>query len=78
MSSHPYYPVDARIPGYSPNEASLLTILASAAAASAALLGATLAGISLTRPNLRKADRVAILWFVLCMKTFRRPHLRDR
>lgn len=66
--NHPYYPVDAQIPGYSPNGTSLLTLLASGAAASAALLGVTLVGISLTRPNLRKADRVAILWFVLCMK----------
>ncbi|RJE24399.1 EBP domain protein [Aspergillus sclerotialis] len=64
MATHPYYPLDAQIPGYSPNESPLLTILATAAAASAALLGITLA-ISFLRPNLSKADRFAILWFVL-------------
>ena len=64
--AHPYYPLDAQIPGYSPNESSLLAILATAAAASAALLGTTLA-VSFIRPNLSKPDRFAILWFVLCM-----------
>lgn len=77
--NHPYYPVDAQIPGYSPNGASLLTLLACAAAASAALLGVTWAGISLTRANnLRKADRVAILWFVLCMKELTSLHPSSR
>ncbi|RAL05233.1 EXPERA domain-containing protein [Aspergillus ibericus CBS 121593] len=62
---HPYYPLDAQIDGYVPNEASLLSILTTASVGATALLGATLTLISVIRPSLRKADRLAILWFVL-------------
>lgn len=67
---HPYYPIDAEIPGYSANESSLVTILGTAAAGSAVLLGTMLAGISFARPSLSKADRTALLWFMLCMCGF--------
>lgn len=66
---HSYYPVDAYIAGYSPNEASVPTLLTVASVASAALLSATLALVSYARPGLLKADRLAILWFVLCTLT---------
>lgn len=72
-SSHPYYPVDAQIPWYSPNESSLLTILVAAGATSAALLGTTLAGIRISRPGLSKADQIAVLWFVLCTAFYFHP-----
>ncbi|BCS26251.1 EXPERA domain-containing protein [Aspergillus puulaauensis] len=63
--SHPYYPVDARINDYAPNETSVLGLLSTASVGATALLGATLLLSIWARPNLRKADRIAILWFVL-------------
>lgn len=71
-STHPYYPPGANIIDYSPNQASLLEILVTAGGGCAALLGLTFTVASYVRPMLRMADRIAILWFVLCM-TF--PHL---
>lgn len=65
--SHPYYPVDAYIARYAPNEASVLEVLIVASVASMVLLGSTLGIVSYTKPNLRVDDRLAILWFVLCM-----------
>ena len=64
--AHPYYPIEASIAGYSPNEASVLMLLTIASGAAAALLGITLTLVSLAQPTLRSADRFAILWFVLC------------
>lgn len=72
-SSHPYYPLAADIVGYSPNQTSVLDLLVSAGGGCALLLGLTFAVASYVRPTLRMVDRIAILWFVLCM-TF---HLGD-
>jgi cholestenol delta-isomerase len=66
-SAHPYYPLGANIVGYSPNQASVIELLVTAGAGCAALLGLTFAVASYVRPTLRMADRIAILWFVLCM-----------
>lgn len=71
MHSHPYYPLGAAIVGYSPNQTSLLELLAKAGGGCAALLGLTWAVVSYLRPSLRLADRIAILWFVLCMSFIR-------
>lgn len=64
---HPYYPIEARIIGYAANEASVQSLLASASAGCVVILGTVLAAISHVRPALSKADRLAILWFFLCM-----------
>lgn len=72
--SHPYYPLGANIVGYSPNESSVLEILISAGGGCTALLALTFAVVSYVQPSLRLADRIAVLWFVLCMATVR-PHL---
>lgn len=70
---HPYYPIDAHIAGYSPNEASVFTLLTIASVGTAVLLGMTLILVSLARQSLRGADSLTILWFVLCMYSlFRR------
>jgi cholestenol delta-isomerase len=63
---HPYYPVDAPIFEYVPNEASLLNLLTTAIIGTATLLGTAYTLASVLRPNLSKADRIAILWFFLC------------
>ncbi|KAL4909812.1 hypothetical protein BDW74DRAFT_44305 [Aspergillus multicolor] len=65
ISRHPYYPVDARIIDYASNEASVLGLIATASMDCSALLGATLLLSIWVQPKLRKADRIAILWFVL-------------
>ncbi|KAJ5997974.1 hypothetical protein N7499_005631 [Penicillium canescens] len=64
-SSHPYFPLDANIVGYEPNQTPLLELLFSAGGACTILLGVTFALASYVRPTLRLADRIAILWFVL-------------
>lgn len=64
---HPYYPIDASIAGYSPNEASVITLLAVASVSSLVLLGTTWTIVNLAKSSLRYGDRFAILWFVLCM-----------
>jgi cholestenol delta-isomerase len=63
---HPYYPLDANVVGYEPNQSSVLELLTSAGGACTVLLGVTFALASYVRPTLRLADRIAILWFVLC------------
>lgn len=65
---HPYYPVGAKIVGYSANETPILTLLAFAAAGSTALLGTTWGLTRISRPSLSRGDTFAIFWFVLCMK----------
>lgn len=67
LASHPYYPLDAQVDGYAANESSLVALVLTASAACTALLGATFALVSLLRPSLCRADRIATLWFVLCM-----------
>lgn len=70
-SSHPYYPLGANIIGYSPNQASVLELLVTAGGGCVVLLGLTFAVASYVRPTLQLADRIAILWFVLCMTSLR-------
>ncbi|KAL4941769.1 hypothetical protein BDV06DRAFT_175995 [Aspergillus oleicola] len=62
---HPYYPLDVRIINYAPNDKSVLGLLSAASVGSIVLLGTTLMLSIWARPNLNKADRIAILWFVL-------------
>ncbi|EAW07319.1 EXPERA domain-containing protein [Aspergillus clavatus NRRL 1] len=64
-SLHPYWPLDANIRNYAPNESSIFSLLTTATVATSIILGGTLALISSLRPTLLKADRFAILWFVL-------------
>lgn len=64
--SHPYYPLDANVVGYEPNQTPVLELLFSAGGACTVLLSVTFALASYVRPSLRMADRIAILWFVLC------------
>lgn len=65
--SHPYYPLGADIVGYSPNQSPVLEILISAGGGCAALLALTSLVTAYVQPSLRLGDRIAILWFVLCM-----------
>lgn len=64
MTRHPYYPLNAPIPFYSPNETPLTHILAAFAAITGAVVLTvySLACRSTTRP----IDRFAAAWFALC------------
>lgn len=66
-SSHPYYPLEANIVDYAPNRASVLELLFSFGGGCTALLAFTLAITYYARPNLLTSEKIAILWFVLCM-----------
>ncbi|CAG7926318.1 unnamed protein product [Penicillium olsonii] len=65
MPNHPYYPLDANVVGYQPNQTPVLELILSAGGACTVLLGVTFALASYVRPKLQLADRIAILWFVL-------------
>ncbi|EKV13812.1 hypothetical protein PDIG_35970 [Penicillium digitatum PHI26] len=71
--SHPYYPLDANVVGYEPNQTPVLELLISAGGACTILLGATFALASYVKPALRMTDRIAILWFVLCKAPRQEP-----
>ncbi|KAL2798704.1 Emopamil-binding protein [Aspergillus keveii] len=64
-NSHPYYPLDARINNYAPNDASVLSLITTASVGVTALLGVTFFLSKWIRPTLSIASRIAILWFVL-------------
>ncbi|PLN83420.1 Emopamil-binding protein [Aspergillus taichungensis] len=63
--THPYYPLDAQIKGYVANEASIFKLLGAASIVAVSLLGTTFTLVTIARPSLNNADRLAILWFVL-------------
>lgn len=73
MPNHPYYPLDANVVGYEPNQTPVLELLLSAGGACTVLLGVTFALASYVRPKLHLADRIAILWFVLCTIVLSKP-----
>lgn len=64
---HPYFPPDAAVPGYTPNETPLLLILASFGG----LIGVFVFGsVTLAKwysPKLKRADQLVVAWFALCM-----------
>ncbi|KAK3191760.1 hypothetical protein K4F52_002184 [Lecanicillium sp. MT-2017a] len=64
MTPHPYYPLEAAIPHYSPNETPLATILPvfGGIAGAVVLSSYAIACRSTTRP----IDRFAAAWFALC------------
>ncbi|OJD13536.1 hypothetical protein AJ78_06020 [Emergomyces pasteurianus Ep9510] len=62
---HPYYPIEAELVGYLANEWSVLTLISAFAAGWASILGFTLVVLSFMSPKLRRADKLAILWFIL-------------
>ncbi|GAD94330.1 EBP domain-containing protein [Paecilomyces variotii No. 5] len=63
--SHPYYPPEAELAGYLANEYSVLRLLVYFAIGCASVLGTALVVATHVRPSMNRADRFAILWFVL-------------
>lgn len=64
---HPYFPLDASIPNYTPNESSLLYILAIFGVLATGVVGsAYLLSSRASSQPLRSIDRLAVCWFALC------------
>ncbi|EEQ84122.2 hypothetical protein RJZ56_000555 [Blastomyces dermatitidis] len=64
-NSHPYYPIEVELIGYLANEWSVPLLISAFAAGWAFILGSTLVILSFVAPKLGRADRLAVLWFVL-------------
>lgn len=66
---HPYFPPDAVVPGYAPNQHPLLVILGGFGG----IIGAfVLACVTLARwhnPALKREDQLTVAWFALCELT---------
>ncbi|WEW54794.1 cholestenol delta-isomerase [Emydomyces testavorans] len=63
--AHPYYPVEAKLIGYLANEWSVPVLIGAFGVAWGAILLAALGLVTLVRPTLPKAEKLAVLWFVL-------------
>ncbi|KAF4301584.1 ebp domain-containing protein [Botryosphaeria dothidea] len=66
MPSHPYYPLDLELPGYTDNTLALTTLLSGFSAGIALVLGAARVLSRMYRPSISSADQFLVLWFVLC------------
>ncbi|KAJ3494037.1 hypothetical protein NLG97_g4337 [Lecanicillium saksenae] len=66
MASHPYYPLDANLPGYEPNAAALPTVLALFGGITGGVVLLAYSAASRRRPALRSLDCFAAAWFALC------------
>jgi cholestenol Delta-isomerase len=64
--THPYYPVDASIPHYRPNESSHVVFLAAFGGIIFAAVSSVWAIVRLIRPSLRAGDQLCVVWFALC------------
>ena len=64
---HPYYPVEAKLVGYLANKWSVPVLVGGFAVGWGLILLMTWIIVSIARPNLRKGDKIAVLWFVLSM-----------
>ena len=66
-SPHPFYPIEAEIVGYLANKWPVLTLLTIFGGGCALILGSTWAFVGHAHPNLSRADKFVILWFILSM-----------
>lgn len=63
---HPYYPLDAVISDYLPNEWSVPALLVTFATACTAIFSITYALLKILQPQIAPSERLTIMWFVLC------------
>lgn len=66
MLSHPYYPLDVKLPHYVPNDKSHITLIAILLAWGIVIVVAANYVISFTWPTASKRERFTSVWFVLC------------
>ena len=71
---HPFYPLGVEIVGYLANRWGTLILLGIFAAGCVVILGSTWVIVTKGSPHLRKSDKWAILWFILCKRG--RPDLQ--
>ncbi|KAF7542583.1 hypothetical protein G7Z17_g11455 [Cylindrodendrum hubeiense] len=63
---HPYYPLNVQIPGYAPNETSVIQLLPVFGGIIAAVVGSVLLQAAKSRSPLRPIDHFAAAWFAMC------------
>ena len=64
--SHPYFPQDAVIPGYTPNTMSIPVILGAFNAFAGTSVVGSVALAKWSNPSLKRADLFVVGWFALC------------
>ncbi|KAF2204003.1 EBDP4, emopamil-binding protein [Delitschia confertaspora ATCC 74209] len=64
--SHPYYPLDANIFGYEPNERSTLELVSQFGSGCVLILSITYFVTKRVRPHIPVSDLLTTMWFVLC------------
>jgi hypothetical protein len=63
---HPYFPLDAVIPGYLPNSTGVFELIATFGAIVSAVIGFAVWQTTRTRKPVRPIDQFAVGWFALC------------
>ena len=63
---HPYFPMDAVIPGYLPNTTGVFELIATFGAIVSAVIGLAVWQTTRTRKPVRPIDQFAVGWFALC------------
>lgn len=63
---HPFYPLGVEVVNYLANEKDVIQLLAMFASICAVILGITWLGASKISPQLKKTDKLIVLWFTLC------------
>ncbi|KAJ9150792.1 3-beta-hydroxysteroid-Delta(8), Delta(7)-isomerase 2 [Pleurostoma richardsiae] len=63
---HPYYPLDAVVPGYVANSISTPALIASFAAGCTVILSSACRLVQKKNPSLPRGEVAAALWFILC------------
>lgn len=65
-ATHPYYPLDLELPGYSENTIGLTTLLLGFSTGASLILGTALVFSRRYRTSISGLDQFLVLWFVLC------------
>jgi cholestenol delta-isomerase len=63
---HPYFPLDAVIPGYLPNSTGVFELIATFGAIVSVVVGFAVWQTTRTRKPVRPIDQFAVGWFALC------------
>lgn len=64
--AHPYHPLNVQIPGYAPNETTVIQLLPVFGGIIAVVIGSVLLQTAKTGFPLRRIDHFAAAWFAMC------------
>jgi cholestenol Delta-isomerase len=67
LSAHPYYPLDAHVPGYEANGRHVMELLTLFALGCSAIFAVTWFVLGKTSPRLPMKEKMTVLWFILSM-----------